>query len=57
MPIQFAAKNEHLQLILLSPQSERTIQDAQERVQAKMKEAYPRGNFILKRQMQPPRPA
>jgi hypothetical protein len=57
MLIQFGARNEHLQLILLTPQSTHAIEDAQQKVQTRMKDAYPSGEFVLKRQMHPPRSA
>ena len=55
MLIQFGAAKEELQLILLTPQSTHAIADAEQNVKARMKDSYPSGQLVLKRQMHAPR--
>jgi len=57
MLIQFGAHKEELQLILLTPQHAGAIAAAELRVQEKMKDNYPEGELVLKRQMLAPRAA
>ncbi len=57
MLIEFGADKEDLQLILLTPQSTHAIEDAERKVQARLKDSYPTGKLVLKRQMHAPRSA
>lgn len=56
MLMRFGAINEHLQLILLTPQSTHMIEDARQVVEKSMKDDYPRGELVLTRAMGDPRP-
>lgn len=56
MLIYFGVVHEHLQLILLTPQSTGAIEAAEGIVRNKLKQDWPEGQIIQKRQMQTPRP-
>lgn len=55
MLITFGVVHEHLQLILLTPQSTGAIEAAEANVRGRLRHEWPESSFLQTRQMQGPR--